>query len=173
MKKVLLFIAVTATTIFVSQAQISFGLKAGANLYNFSGDDAGNSDSKIGFNIGGLVNIPFSKTFSVQPELVYSTVSSKRSTGSIDVITNMNYIDIPLMLQYNDPNGFYAEAGPQISFLTSAEVKFKNETEDYYEVYKNTNFSFGIGLGYRFAYGISLGARYFYGMSNIADSENF
>ena len=36
---------------------------------------------------------------------------------------NLNYIDIPVLLQYRMPNNFYFSAGPQISFLTTAQQK--------------------------------------------------
>lgn len=171
MKKVLLFIVITALMPIVSYSQVSFGLKAGGNLYNFYGDDAGNSESKIGYNMGGMVAIAFSKSFSIQPEFVYSLLNTKRSIGSIDAVTSLSYFDIPLMFQYNHPKGFYAEAGPQLGFLTSAEVKFKGETENYKDAYKSTNFSVGIGLGYRFSYGIALGARYCQGLSKLPESD--
>lgn len=171
MKKVLLFIVIAALIPIVSYTQVSFGLKGGGNLYNFNGDNAGNYESKIGYNLGGLVNVAFSKSFSIQPEFVYSFVNIKRSVGSIDAVTSMSYFDIPLMFQYNNPRGFYAEAGPQLGFLTSAEVKFKGETENYKEAYKSTSISVGLGLGYRFAYGVALGIRYCQGLSKLPESD--
>lgn len=171
MKKVLLFIVMAAFITIVSHPQVSFGLKAGGNLYNFNGDDAGNSEGKIGYNLGGLLTISFSKYFSIQPEFLYSSVNTKRSVGSLDAVTCLSYFDIPLLFQYKRPDGFYAEAGPQIGFLTGAKVKFNGETENYKEAYKSTNFSLGLGLGYRFSYGIALGVRYCYGLSKIPESE--
>ncbi len=161
MKKVLLSLVVIATTVLASQAQVSYGAKAGANLYNFSGDDAEGLDSKIGFNVGGFVNIPVSETFSVQPELVFSAEGAKASEG--DGTLNLNYLNIPIMLQYNTPSGFYAEAGPQIGLLMSAKAKLDGESEDIKDSFKGTNISVGVGLGF--------GARYNLGLGNILDSD--
>ncbi|MBK8951725.1 MAG: PorT family protein [Chitinophagaceae bacterium] len=172
MKKVLLSLVVIATTVFVSQAQVSFGAKAGLNLYNFSGSDADGFDSKVGFNVGGLVNIPVSDNFSVQPELIFSTEGAKASEGSVTMNYNMNYLNIPIMLQYNTASGFYAEAGPQIGLLMSAKVKVDSESEDIKDSFKSTNFSLGIGLGYRLANGLGFGARYNLGLGNIVDETD-
>ncbi len=169
MKKVLLSLVVIATTVLASQAQVSYGAKAGANLYNFSGDDAEGLDSKIGFNVGGFVNIPVSETFSVQPELVFSAEGAKASEG--DGTLNLNYLNIPIMLQYNTPSGFYAEAGPQIGLLMSAKAKLDGESEDIKDSFKGTNISVGVGLGYRLQNGLGFGARYNLGLGNILDSD--
>ncbi len=169
MKKVLLSLVVIATTVFASQAQVSYGAKAGANLYNFSGDDADGFDSKIGFNVGGFVNIPVSETFSVQPELVFSAEGAKTSISSVDANYNMNYLNIPIMLQYNNPSGFYAEAGPQIGLLMSAKVKVDSESEDVKDSFKGTNISLGVGVGYRLPNGLGFGARYNLGLGNLVD----
>ena len=171
MKKVLLSLVVIATTVFASQAQVSYGAKAGANLYNFSGDDADGFDSKIGFNVGGFVNIPVSETFSVQPELIFSGEGAKVSEDDVTVNFNMNYLNIPIMLQYNNPSGFYAEAGPQIGLLMSAKMKAEGESEDIKDSFKGTNISIGVGLGYRLPNGLGFGSRYNLGLGNIVDSE--
>jgi Outer membrane protein beta-barrel domain len=174
MKKVVLVLAIIAVG-FGAQAQVKFGVKAGLNGYNFSGDDTDgeNFKTKIGFNAGGFANIPVGEKFSVQPELIYSVEGAKISEGEDRVNYNMNYINIPVLVQFNSASGFYAEAGPQIGFLTSAKADTKiggvSTDTDVKEFFKGTNFSAAIGLGYKLSSGLGFGARYNFGLGNIGE----
>jgi Outer membrane protein beta-barrel domain len=177
MKKVVLVLAVIAIG-FAAEAQVKFGVKAGLNAYNFSGDDTedGDFETKIGFHVGGLVNVPISDKFSFQPELIFSTEGSKISEGDDRINFNLNYINIPLLAQFNSASGFYAEAGPQIGLLMSAKTDSKiggvSSDEDIKDQLHSTNFSFAIGAGYKLASGLGFGARYNLGISNIVDESD-
>ncbi len=70
MKKVFLFF-VCASSLAIAQAQVQFGVKAGANLSGITGDNEG-LESKIGFNAGVFAEIPVATKFSVKPEAVLS-----------------------------------------------------------------------------------------------------
>ena len=178
MKKIILALVVLTTTFYVSDAQIRFGLKAGASFYNFGGDDAEDLDldSKISFNAGGMVNIPISENFSFNPEVIFNGEGAKMEEGDDRVNYNLGYINVPLLLQFNSTSGFYAEFGPQVGFLMSAKYDFKiggvEGDEDIKESFKGTNFSVALGAGYRMSNGFGIGARYNLGLSNIADEDD-
>ena len=72
MKKLftLLFLVCLFST--MSFAQMQAGLKAGVNISNLSGDDAGSPDSKTGFAFGGFFMYQFSPMFAIQPEAYYT-----------------------------------------------------------------------------------------------------
>jgi len=93
MKK--LFIAAIAVLAFGSAnaQETKFGVKAGLNFSNFTGDVENNS-MKVGFHVGGLVNIKVSDKFSVQPELLYSGQGAKFDGG---VTVSADYLNIPVM----------------------------------------------------------------------------
>ncbi len=171
MKK-LLFVAAILVAGVAVQAQVKFGVKAGGNISMWSGDDAEESKSKFGFHVGALANIPVSSMFSVQPEVQFSVEGAKYEAGSMDVNYNLNYINVPVLLQYNNPSGFYAETGPQIGLLMSAKAKADDEEEDVKEFFKGSNFSWAIGAGFRFANGFGVGVRYNLGLGNILDDED-
>ena len=169
MRKIFLFASLLLAVIAVN-AQATFGIKAGANFSNVkaSGDgESETSDMKVGFNIGGLANIPVSDMFSVQPELVFSMEGGKEEEDGIDFKLNFNYINIPVLLQYNS-SGFIAETGPQVGFLAGAKYKIDDDESDAKEDYENINFSWAIGLGYKLPSGFGFNARYNLGLSNIA-----
>ena len=153
----------TAASFAQDAKSIGFGLKAGANFANLKYDFDGDSESgdmKVGINAGAFVNLPIGTNFAIQPELVYSAEGSKDDES--DEKLNLNYLNIPIMFQYT-ASGFYAETGPQIGFLMSAEA----EDEDVKDLFESTNLSWGIGLGYKLPAGIGFGARYNLGLSNI------
>lgn len=165
MKKLFLVAAITAFG-FAANAQTTFGVKAGLNISNLTGDDIEGANSKTGFNAGGFVTIPVSSMFSVQPELLYSVEGAK----SDDVKLHLNYVNIPVLFQYR-ASGFIAELGPQIGLLTSAKAKAEGESEDIKDFFKSSNFSLVIGAAYQLANGLGFGARYNLGLSNIGEAE--
>src|SRR5687768_6232748 len=140
--KNLVLLLVFASALTVSQAQVKFGGKAGLNLSNFSGDDADDAKSKIGFNIGGFAEIPVASTFAVKPELVFSTQGAKSDDNTFgDFKLNLSYLNIPILGKYNTASGFFAETGPQIGFLLAAKAKADDESEDVKDFYKSTDFA--------------------------------
>ena len=165
MKKVL-FVAAFLTAGIISQAQITYGVKAGVNFANWVGDDVDNADMKISFHAGGLVNIPVNAMFSVQPEVVYSDQGFKTDEGKL----NASYINVPVMFQYNNPSGFYAETGPQIGFLMSAKTKVDGAPDtDVKDLLKSTDFAWGLGFGFKMPSGLGFGARYNFGLSKLGE----
>jgi hypothetical protein len=171
MKKVLFVVAILVASVAV-QAQVKFGVKAGGNLSMWGGDDAEDSKSKFGFHVGALANIPVSSMFSVQPEVLFSAEGAKFESGGDDINYNLNYINIPVLLQYNNPSGFYAETGPQIGLLMSAKAKAGDESEDIKDFFKGSNFSWAIGAGYKMASGFGFGVRYNLGLGSILDADD-
>jgi hypothetical protein len=174
MKK-LLIVLVAAGLVSTANAQkgsITFGVKAGANFSMFGGDDSDGFDSKIGFNAGGIVNIPVSSMFSVQPEVVFSAEGAKMDADPDDIKYNLGYINIPVLLQYNNPSGFYAETGPQIGLLITAKGKAGDESEDIKDSFKGSNFSWAVGAGFKTKSGFGFGARYALGLGNIIDVDD-
>ena len=169
MKKVFLFV-VCAASFAVANAQVKFGVKAGANFANLSGD-VEDTKMKIGFNVGGLVQIPVTSQFMVQPEVVFSAQGAKADEG--DGKLNFNYINVPLLAKYQSTSGFFAETGPQIGFLMSAKAKEDDEEEDVKEAFKGTDFAWAFGLGYQTASGFGVNARYNLGLSNISETDAF
>jgi hypothetical protein len=165
MKKGLLLFVCAISLATLSQAQVRFGFKAGANLASLSGDNDG-LKMKIGFNAGALAKISVSEAFSVQPELVFSAQGAKADEG--DGKLNLAYINLPIMAQYNT-GGFIIETGPQFGFLMSAKAKEGDEEQDIKDGLKGLDLAWGIGLGYQTESGFGVNARYNLGFSNIID----
>lgn len=143
MKKItfiLLFVAIAFS--LSTMAQFTYGPRLGLNIANLGGDDADDTKSLIGFNLGVLGNYAINDMFSVQGELLYDTKGAKFEGEDIDGNTettpfNLGYINIPIMAKatFGDDIKFFGQAGPTIGFLMSAKIdgesEFSYTTYDY------------------------------------------
>ena len=161
MKK-LLFTAVAVFAFgFTNAQETKFGAKAGLNMSNLTGD--ANTDSKVGFFVGGFAEIKLTDKFAVQPELLYSALGAKDDNDSY----NLNYLLVPVMAKYFVTEQLSLEAGPQIGFLMSA----KYDGEDIKDLFNSTDLGFNFGAGYDVTETINVGLRYSLGLSNVLDSD--
>jgi len=148
---------------------IKFGVKGGVQFTNFVGDLTYNN--KTGFFIGGLVDLPVSDNFHVQPELMYSMEGSEYDfdfgfgqNESFDY--GISYIRIPVMAKYYVIQGLSLQAGPEIAFKIGAE----NDIAD--DSIKSTDFGIGAGAGYELPIGLMFDIRYNLGLANISENED-
>ncbi|SNV35809.1 Uncharacterised protein [Chryseobacterium taklimakanense] len=182
MKKLFLGAAIAVSSLTFAQ---QFGIKGGMNVASISKDGTlSDTSSKIGFNAGVFMNAPLAENFSIQPEVLYNDLGSKITYGQNDnnsYSTNLGYISVPVMFQYNATPEFYLEAGPQFSFLVNAKNKLKdgnNNTlvNDWTKLAKDNlntfDFGLGLGAGYYFTPQLGLTARYVAGMTKIGKDDN-
>jgi opacity protein-like surface antigen len=166
MKKIIFAAVAVFGFAFANAQETKFGAKAGLNLSNFTGDAEGTS-TKVGFQVGGFAEIKVSEKFSVQPELLFTTVGAKADFFGFEVTETLSYIAIPVMAKYYVADAFSLEAGPQIGFLMSAKTKADGQSEDSKDGYESTDFGINVGAGYDVTENINLGLRYTIGVSNI------
>ena len=91
---------------------------------------------------------------------------------------NLDYISVPIMLQYNATPQLYLEAGPQFSYLVDSGAKADNalvqaagEALVHKDNLKSFDFGVGIGAGYWFTKNVGINARYVAGFSDIAENR--
>jgi Outer membrane protein beta-barrel domain len=153
---------------------ISGGLKAGLNLANATGNDAGNTDMRIAYHFGGYININLPGALSVQPELLYNSVGAKDSQDGVDMTYKLNYFTVPVDLIYSFGN-FNIQAGPQFGFLVSAKGKAEYQGEsteqDIKDYFKSTDVGVNVGLGATFGK-LQASARYCMGLTKIWDADD-
>lgn len=167
MKKLFL---VGAIALFGAMNAQSFGLKAGMNISNVSGD--GDAKSKVGFNAGVFMNAPIAANFSIQPEVLYNSKGAKLDYDNFDINFNLDYISVPVMFQYNATPKFYLEAGPEFSFLISGKAKAEGESVDIKDGFKSFDIGIGLGAGYNITPNIGVNARYVAGVGDIAEENS-
>src|SRR5688572_18637660 len=123
MKRAIIFATTFFLLIAAKAQQVHPGVKGGLNVAQLNFDNNTSSDSKIGLHVGVLAHIhTSSKSWAVQPELFYSMEGAQK-IGSSSLKFELNYLNLPILLQYMFDNGFRLEAGPQIGFLLNAKRK--------------------------------------------------
>lgn len=146
---------------------VVFGAKAGLNLATVTGNDYNDAAFHPSFHVGATANFLVNENFTVQPEVLYSGKGVK--DGSFGTV-NLGYINVPVLLQYKTPSGFFLETGPQIGFLISAKRKNNGANADIKNELKSTDYAWVGGLGYKSTMGIGASARFDYGFANIANA---
>lgn len=169
MKKIIFLLAAIAGS-FTTQAQgLNFGIKAGANFSNFTGDV--NTDGITNFHAGAVLELNVVPMFSVQAEALYSSQGAEakfeESIGgavySAAQDLNLDYISVPVMAKfYLLPDTVSLMAGPQFSFLV-------DEAE---EAYESNSFDTAIvaGAEVKIIAGLFAQARYTIGVTDVYDN---
>jgi hypothetical protein len=156
MKKVLLFTAF-AVAGFATQAQVKFGAHAGVNVASVNSESTSGTttrklkyDSKVGFTLGVVAEIPIATSLFFRPELNFIQKGGKNeesevifgTTYSTKSTISTNYLEIPLNILYKFEAGggnIFVGAGPSIGYGLSGKDKFKSTvgsttTEDTYTI---------------------------------------
>ena len=167
MKKTILFLFLLAGSAAYAQS-VTAGIKAGANISNFTGGDfdAVKKKAIVGFHGGAFLNFSFG-ALSLQPEALVSTQGARIDSANKSYDWKLTYLTVPVMLKLRSPGGFYVEAGPQVGFKLSENVS----DETIGDFAKNLDLSAGAGLGFQTKGGLGIGARYLVGLSKVGDFE--
>jgi hypothetical protein len=202
-KKILLVLSIALSTISFAQTQPSFGVRAGIISSGIRGDAADNLNNLLsfskgnittrdhtGFFAGGYTSIPMNENFSIEPGL-YFAQKGYELNGALNIkgldflganakaVLQSQYIDVPVLLKANF-NGLQLFAGPQISYLASADLKttagvfginILSKSMDATSQFNRWDVGVTGGIGYQFTNGLNLMASYDYGLSKI-DANN-
>ena len=144
------------------------GLKAGANISNFRGDDYQDvkTNTIAGFHAGAFVNLKFGSVFSIQPELLVSSQGAKLESSTRKENFKATYATLPVMLKLQRPGGgLYIEAGPQFGLKVSDKISGVNTDV------KNLDAAIAAGIGYHSGMGLGIGARYIAGLSKVGNID--
>jgi hypothetical protein len=170
-----------------AESAVGFGVKLGLALSTLSSDDLDDIEfldleHKLGFAVGGLVNIPLSPMVSLQPELLYVTKGADVEFFGEDVgYIALNYLEVPVLLRVDVPVAGsvapFIVAGPALGFVVSAKaVDNDGDTENIKDDVEALDLGFilGGGLGIPLSSGglLEIEARYEHGLSNIDDDPN-
>jgi hypothetical protein len=198
MKKLLLSASAALLVAAVAPAAhaqgIRFGVKAGANLSNLSGDLVNQDQYKnrFGFQGGVMVNFGLSDIISIQPEVLYSQKGFKYADQQYTVLGNTfrntgnvryDYLDVPILVRVRAA-GLFFEVGPQYSYLMNVSAdrtqtlngnvisNSGSGTANLDNVNRNELGYVG-GLGYQASNGVMLGVRYTGAFTDFAKNNNY
>ena len=142
MKKITLSLLALFLTIGLS-AQTHFGVKGGLNFNSIKDISVSNSNvswNATGWHAGVVLQAKLPLGFAFQPELLYSV----KSFGQKDYKFDLNYIELPLNLQWGIDLMIlrpFVMAAPYVAYLTAMGGKAKD-----WDGVKN--FDYGLGLGF-------------------------
>ena len=159
----------------ISESNKNIGIKAGLNVADIRGEEIDNFKSRISFNISLFLEYPILDNLSVQPELQYSSQGAKFNLSGVDVVINLDYFNVPIMVKYYIYNQFYGQIGPQLGYLVSSNLKAEGQDQGLGELNK-LDVALNVGMGYQFYKNFLVEARYNYGCLNTqkdSRSENF
>ena len=173
MKKMNLFVLAMILSFFVvAQERPKWGLKGGLNVSKLNFDNGTNADWRTGFHAGLLSHIHLTPSFSLQPEVYYSSQGGKFPYNNNTMNLNLGYINIPVLLQYNFRNGFRLQGGPQVGFLVSSSDKVNDVEQNVYTTnnLNSVDVSIPLGLSYLGYSGFGVDARYNIGLTNVFET---
>ena len=184
MKKIILSLTVVMglglTQINAQDAKnVSFGVKAEANMSNFILKDLDGMKSKMnaGAAIGGFTKFDLGDHFALQPELLINYKNSKSEAGTYESNTEYWGAEIPVYAlgQWSAGSGiFYAGVGPYVSCGFSSK-SYPGGNDLYKKVNGETamqrwDLGGGALVGYELANGIQINAGYKIGFLNMMDA---
>jgi hypothetical protein len=157
---------------------ITGGLKAESNLSNFilSGISDVKSKMNFGATFGGFLNLDVSNYFALQGELLYHYKSSDLVRNDIKNKYQYWGIEIPIYVMFQWKTNENRRAYIGIGFGFSTKMRREGETIDLYEKEEfamfDSNFGFGIIIGYEFACRIQINTGYKISVTNILDDNS-
>ena len=162
-----------------ASAQFRIGAKAGTNVVKLDGISF-KDQFRYGYHLGGFAEIFLAKDkkFSIQPEVLFNQYSTSLDSNYKSLYENiinssqsrvkLNYLSIPILLNYKLLGPVYLQAGPQFSVLMDQSRNFLQNGGD---AFAKGNFSMIGGAQIRIAK-IYLSGRYVVGLNNLNDIDN-
>jgi hypothetical protein len=159
---------------------LGIALTGGMNVTNVYGDNAGSTDSKIGFLGGMSFSYMFTERLGVQIEALFHRKGYKQNLPGIELTRTLDYVEIPTLLKIVFPMesslspSFFS--GPALAFNIRSELKTEDGgeeiTEDVIDVTSPMDLGFVVGVNLGIDAGsaiIILDARYTLGLMTIDD----
>jgi hypothetical protein len=176
MKKIFLMLSLVVLTGVSANAQSGFGIRGGANFFNFGGNDVSENDytNRAGFHAGIYASLLGAGPISIEPGVYYS-IKGTQNDDAANTRAILNYVDVPLLLRLKFGDGFNVFGGPQVSFLTNS--KFEGDfggstiSIDTNNI-KDTDAGLVFGLGYNLPKGVNIQGSYDYGFTPIFKNSN-
>ena len=168
MKKIIGVLFLVLFCVIGTNAQdkgFTWGVKAGLNLSSAWGEEAEGSLIKPGYYAGCFGEYRFNDLFAVSPELMFSSIGSRRE--ELDINETVNYITLPVLAKFYLGDSFSVEAGPQFGYGVYMSIKGDGKVEkltcdDY------NQFEFGIAVGASYYYErLSVSLRYIHGLTDV------
>jgi hypothetical protein len=167
----LLFITVNVRA---QDMPVRFGVKAGVNLSNFTGDLYQDAKNRVGFNAGITMDYAFTENWYLMTGLEFTTKGAKAVfTESIPGVASAketykmspSYLELPIHAGYklglSESTNLVLHAGPYLAYGLGGKVKYDGKSVSENGVSQasaESNFFGKDGMANRFDFGLGIGA---------------
>jgi hypothetical protein len=133
------------------------------------------SDWKTGVHAGLFGELPLSRRFSLEADLLYSQKGGVDPGDSMapKITLRLNYLDLPVLLDFYLTPRLAIEAGPEMGLLLAARAHSGNYTATIHDVYRSFETGVAGGVFYQLPGGVSVGLRYVQGFKPITKTLQF
>ena len=149
--------------------------KAGVNFANMTNADG--SEFRVGFNLGAEAEHALTSSSSLSFGAQYSQQGVADSDGGVDVVFQMDYINVPVMVNHYFSPKFAVFAGLQPGFLVNDAVKVSYGGESVTvsgikkymknEGFDVSSFALSVPVGMAFTFGqVKMDVKYAYELTN-------
>lgn len=174
MKKILFILFILMSVQVIGQQKFGIGIKVGQNFSSV--DNVLVDHNSASYHAGVTTSIGINSKYSIAVDAILSQTKLESSPSLTDLIAHpsfkpetyhLNYLSIPLLLQFHPVKNFTIQAGPQYSILLD---QSKDGIENARVAFSSGEFSMVGGarldLGGFFIYG-----RYAIGLNNIGSTQ--
>jgi len=173
--KLSLLLVAAILTAQASMAQLNIGIKAGANITKVDGK-AFRDEFKYGYHLGGFAEIGLGSKWAIQPEVLFNQYQTRADSSFKNIYQNalnfsnyqdvkLNYLSVPILLNYKVGSLLTLQAGPQVGILLD---QSKNLLENGKEAFSTGDFAMVGGAVINISK-LRLMGRYVVGLNNISD----
>ena len=175
MRVFILFLLIIVLTTGQSYSQrIKGAVIAGFNATQVDGDEVVGY-SKLGFNVGAAVIIPFKKNWSVSIENIFTQKGAHRGDIFIDSLSGsytlrLNYVEVPVLVHYTDKRIITVGTGFSWGRLVGAkewEHGYRTETSVEHGPYDKNDFSWLADIRFRVWKRLKFNFRFSYSIAKI------
>src|ERR1700730_2786344 len=159
----LLMMAIGLSTFTLAQG-FHLGAKLGVNISEVDGRSF-DQTFKIAYSVGAFSEIYFNPKWGIQPEVCWNQSNTRTSSGFNEIYPNaisdirnvkLNYLSIPLFLNYRPAKFLTLQAGPQFGLLINQN---KDLLQNGKEAFKKGDFAMVVGAQLNLV-SVKVGARY-------------
>lgn len=175
MKKISLLVTFLYLTNLVSaQEKLNIGIKIGQNFSSVN--NVAVDRNSASFHAGATIYLGITEKFGLSPEILLSQTKLEKP-GILDVISNrmlqpetyhLNYLSIPLLVEYRPFGALALQAGPQYSIMMDQK---KDGIGNATMAFKSGEFAFLGGAKFNFG-GFFAYGRYVVGLQDINEIQD-
>src|SRR4028119_2372205 len=123
LSSLLVLLIITSAAVAQKTPFFQAGIKGGTNITKIDGKSF-KEEFQFGYHLGGFATIKIAEKWQIQPEVLFNQYNSKTDTAFRNVANvrnlkdvSLNYLSIPILLNYSPTKIVTFQAGPQFGKL--------------------------------------------------------